>query len=682
MNRKQRRATQQHRVPPSRPIFDSALAHLHANRLSEALSLFRQVLELDPRHADSLHHLGSIALKIGQAEGAITLSRQALAIAADHVEAHRTLANALAMTGQLAEAEKHYKQALALKPDAVTYSNLASVYVLNNNLPLALDATLRGLKIEETPKLKSLFVVCVQQTRSVPNNADFRAFLVRAISEPWKLPSDLVSVSLDILRHDKSFTSAMDRAVQFWPKRATLAELYGQDGLAKIAGDQLLCALLENAQFADIGLERLLTLTRSALLHAVLDGGEDAAADESTLAFFCALAQQCFTNDYVFAQSTEETEKVGILGEKLNAAVKRGEHPDPLTVAAFAAYAPLHILASCEALQDLTWPSPVQKLFTRQVREPLAERALRSSIPQMTAIGDEVSALVRDMYEENPYPRWVKIASDIAPETIDRLIQARHPGAPYSPLGETDVVDVLIAGCGTGRQVVEMAGTTRNAQIIAIDLSLSSLSYAKYRTDALGLNNVTYGQGDILELGSLGRSFDVIVCSGVLHHMKDPLHGWRTLLSILRPTGVMVIALYSEAARVEITAAREFVAKRGYGGSADDIRRARQEILALDTSAPVRAVVHIHDFFGTSTCRDLLFHVQEACFTIPQIKAFLDEHGLEFLGFMLPPPYTRDYLTLFPEDQACTNLDTWHQFECDRPGLFLGMYQFTVQKKP
>jgi 2-polyprenyl-3-methyl-5-hydroxy-6-metoxy-1,4-benzoquinol methylase/tetratricopeptide (TPR) repeat protein len=663
------------RVPAARPIFEKALTNLNANRLPEAANLFKQVLALDPRHADSLSCLGSIALRLGRAHDAINLSQQTLTIDADHVGAHRTLANAFALTGQLTEAEKHYKRALALKPDANTYANLASTYVVGNNTALALQTVLRGLKVEETSKLKTLFVSCLKHAGPISADDAFRALLTRAISEPWMRPGDLASVSCAILKTDPAIAAAIENAVRTWPARTTLAALYGANGLVTISRDRLFSALLANTQLADEDLERMLTLTRSALLNAVA-GHEDLPDDEDTLSFFCALAQQCFTNDYVFAQSAEERDQVLALGEQLSA---MGERADPLAVAAFASYEPLHTLKSCEMLQDLTWPAPLREVFERQVREPLAQRALRGSIPQLTPIGDAVSALVREQYEENPYPRWVKTASDLPQRSLDQHIRSRVPGAPYRPLGR-DTADILVAGCGTGQEVVETASTLPGARITAIDLSLSSLCYAKYRTEAAGIRNVTYGHADILELGALGRSFDVIYCGGVLHHMHDPLKGWRTLLSLLRPHGLMEIALYSEEARVEIVAARELIAQRGYGQSADDIRRARQDILALDAAAPARAVCQSGDFFGVSTCRDLLFHVQEQRFTLSRIKAFLEENGLAFLGFALAPQQRQSYLALFPGDPAGVNLDNWREFETRHPAFFRSMYHFHIQK--
>ncbi len=216
---------------------------------------------------------------------------------------------------------------------------------------------------------------------------------------------------------------------------------------------------------------------------------------------------------------------------------------------------------------------------------------------------------------------------------IDARLRSDFPHARYRPIGRTDRLDVLIAGCGTGQQAVQTARRYAGARVLAVDLSLASLCYAKYRTDALGLDNIEYGQADILKLASLDRDFDLIACSGVLHHLADPLEGWRVLLSILRPNGIMHIALYSEIARANVVAARDFIATRGYRANVDDIRRCRQDILALDEASPARAIVRSGDFYTTSNCRDLLFHVQEHRFTLPQIKNFLADNGLALLGF-------------------------------------------------
>jgi 2-polyprenyl-3-methyl-5-hydroxy-6-metoxy-1,4-benzoquinol methylase len=419
-------------------------------------------------------------------------------------------------------------------------------------------------------------------------------------------------------------------------------------------------------------------MARGALLDDA--AATPAAVDDATLSFVCTLARHCFINEYVFACTTDETAQVAALRDQVSAALRAGDPIAPLSLAVIAAYEPLNSLSDRAALLARSWPDDIADLLIQQVREPMAERDLRAAIPQLTPIDDNVSRLVREQYEESPYPRWVKCAPDEMTHPIDKRMRSDFPHARYRPIERTDNLDVLIAGCGTGQQVVQTVGRYTGARVLAVDLSLTSLSYAKYRTDALSLDNVTYGQADILKLTSLNREFDLIACAGVLHHLADPLAGWRVLLSILRQNGLMQIALYSELARAHVVAARAFIAAGGYGATAGDIRRCRQDILALDESAPAKAIVGSGDFYSTSNCRDLLFHVQEHRFTLPQIKAFLAENRLELLGFEIDADVLQRYRAQFPDDPACTNLDHWHAFEQQNPHTFARMYQFMVQK--
>jgi hypothetical protein len=166
----------------------------------------------------------------------------------------------------------------------------------------------------------------------------------------------------------------------------------------------------------------------------------------------------------------------------------------------------------------------------------------------------------------------------------------------------------------------------------------------------------------------------------VLHHLRDPFAGWRVLLSLLRPSGFMQVGLYSELARRPIVAASRFMAERGYGPSAEGIRRGRQELIAA-ADGPARAVIELGDFYTVSDCRDLLFHAQEHRLTLPRIKAFLEDAGLRFLGFDLELWQLRAYASQWPSDTAMTNLEQWHVFETHHPETFLGMYQFWVRRE-
>ena len=85
------------------------------------------------------------------------------------------------------------------------------------------------------------------------------------------------------------------------------------------------------------------------------------------------------------------------------------------------------------------------------------------------------------------------------------------------------------------------------------------------------------------------------------------------------------------------------------------------------------------DFYSMSALRDLIFHVQEHRFTIPEIKACLDELGLRFCGFN-----KKDLIEKFSKSNTAEldlyDLDKWQTFEIANPNSFAGMYQFWCQK--
>jgi SAM-dependent methyltransferase len=242
-------------------------------------------------------------------------------------------------------------------------------------------------------------------------------------------------------------------------------------------------------------------------------------------------------------------------------------------------------------------------------------------------------------------------------------------------------IDILIAGCGTGQQALEAAERFPDARMLAIDLSLTSLSYARRKSDAHGKTGIDYAQADVLQLGSLGRTFDVIEASGVLHHLGEPLRGWSVLVSLLRPYGCMRLGLYSQIARHYITAARAEIAARGYRPVAEDIRRCRQELMGFDGGQLFANIATSVDFYTLSGCRDLLFHAQEHQHTLPEIAGFLAEHELEFLGFELDSAVLQEHARRHPEDRGARDLQAWDAFEREFPHIFSGMYQFWVQKR-
>ena len=152
------------------------------------------------------------------------------------------------------------------------------------------------------------------------------------------------------------------------------------------------------------------------------------------------------------------------------------------------------------------------------------------------------------------------------------------------------------------------------------------------------------------------------------------------MLSRLRPGGFMHLGFYSQLARKHVVRAREIVAAGGYASTPDDIRRFRRDLATREAAAELQWLSKMSDFYSTSECRDLIFHVQEHCLTLDQIESFISESGLDFIGFELDPRVLHQYRTRFTGDSAATSLRNWACFEADNPDTFIGMYQFWIQK--
>ncbi|CAK0780525.1 Methyltransferase domain-containing protein [Gammaproteobacteria bacterium] len=613
-------------------------------KLDEAEVSYRRVLAIRPNFAEAVGNLGNILHDLGQLNEAEACFRRALEIKPS-IETHYNLGSILQEQGRLDEAGEHYQQALKIKPDAVNaLNNLAVLLNAQGQSEMALSTIQRSLTVNPSEEAKSIFVACAERWQPTHDNRDLRALLVQALRDPWGKPSDLAPVSMALLKLNPSI------------------------------GDPLLITLLDSTPVCDWAMEHFLTQARSRLLDSALAGQDP----DAKLDFYCALARQCFINEYVFSCRDDEDLRVLGLRDTLQTALENQAPVAILWVVAIAAYVPLGTLTLASRLLGQVWPESVKAILKQQITEPEAEQLGRASIPRLTAIEDEVSRQVQNQYEENPYPRWVKAAPAGKAMDVIGYLRRKFPLIRFAPHNNTQADRILIAGCGTGQHAIATSRLFPAAEVLAIDLSLSSLTYAKRKTQELGITAIKYAQADLLKLDWPDRRFDLVESVGVLHHLADPLAGWRTLLSPLRPGGFMRLGFYSEIARRDIVRARNFIAEQGYGSSASEIRRCRQDSITHPTG--FGSAMKLQDFFTISSCRDLLFHVHEHHLTLAMIDAFLRENQLIFLGFEIRNDVLFTYQQRFPNDPAATRLDQWQILETEKPDTFLGMYQFWIQK--
>ncbi len=448
---------------------------------------------------------------------------------------------------------------------------------------------------------------------------------------------------------------------------------------AKILSDELFLKALRTGKNTDPDLERLLVSFRYYLLLSMPP--ERFEEDRDLYALFLALIAQCIQNEHVWPRSEAETEALQTLSVDREELLS-GDTEQARRLGLQLLYQPIEE----SDLSDVTIdeiarirPRALAGMLSDYCCERVEEKRLSETIPRYGEITDKISLTVAGQYEKSPYPRWTSLH-------VARPGGLRHFLSHL--IGEDKLTfmdapfDVLIAGCGTGQQAaLSASGYGGMAQLMAIDISLPSLAYAKRMCGKYRIENVEFAQADIQNAAHLKKQFDIVECIGVLHHMASPFAGWQTLLDQLKPGGLMYIGLYSAISRANIAALRADPVNPKPGCSDDDARAYRTQLMSRDEHEPGSELRGSDDFYSLSEFRDLVLHESEQQMTLEQIETFLNENGLVFRGFTLDPHRSEDFAKRYPDDALPGSLSNWSDFEQDETGLFDGMYLFWCEKK-
>jgi len=548
--------------------------------------------------------------------------------------AYNNRGNEMQEQGRLDDAIESYTKALKINPEYP---------VANYNMGIALTDI---VFTKPRPELNEIVCKLLDKEKSVR-------------------PSDLSTAACSLLKFDPIIEDVFSKI-----SASKLSESL-QEIIVDLSNVPLLIKLMEVFLIPDLELENVLKDIRSAILLNI----SDIKHNPETITFQTALSLQCFLNEYLYNQTDIEVEALKDLETLVEKQLTNGQQPSPTELACLASYKPLH---EYSWLHLLTMPIELESLHHRQILEPEKEKQLRSTIPILQEIKNEVSCKVREQYEQNPYPRWVNLGLSPISKSISTHTQELNLRISNLGIDEVDSPQILIAGCGTGEHSIATASNYKNCNVLGIDLSLSSLTYAKRKTEELGFSNIEYMQADILDLTALDRKFDIIESGGVLHHMDDPMAGWKVLTDCLKTGGLMRIGLYSESARKYIVQIRDEIEQSNIESSHDAMKSFRNKIVNSEEEHH-KWIVMSSDFYSMSTFRDLLFHVQEHRFTIPQIEVSLTQLGLAFCGFE-HPTIVQKFQSRNPTENALYDLEKWDNFEKENPREFAGMYQFWCQK--
>lgn len=296
---------------------------------------------------------------------------------------------------------------------------------------------------------------------------------------------------------------------------------------------------------------------------------------------------------------------------------------------------------------------------------------------------EDVSTLVARQYEAFAYPEPF---ADLKAEIAKGYYQVGDPalyGPALWPRGRPEgKLKILVAGCGTV-QAAYTAYMSPDDQVTGIDLSEASLAHERFLQDKHGLKNLKLFKGDLLEATSLGERFDVILCTGVLHHMAEPAAGLAVLRDMLAPGGVMVLMLYGATVRTGIYMLQDAFRRMGIEQSPDGVAKVRQVLKELPARHYAQDYVRAADELKEDAAIvDTFLHPQDRAYTVPQLLELVEGAGLEFQGWVDNFPYWRNG-SWGPDSAIAVAVDPLppreHWATIEMLALSAGMHMFTVR---
>jgi len=246
---------------------------------------------------------------------------------------------------------------------------------------------------------------------------------------------------------------------------------------------------------------------------------------------------------------------------------------------------------------------------------------------------------VRDFYERLPYPAPLTSLDEHRALYADpqRHRALFHRIWPFERLRGRQ--EILVAGCGTS-QAARYALREPDARVTAIDISETSLRHTRDLQRKYALENLELHQLPLERIKDLGRSFDLVVCTGVLHHLADPDLGLKALRDVLSPNGAIHLMVYAQYGRAGIYMLQEYCRRLRIGTSAEELRDLAAALGALPRDHPIANLLgRAKDFLHPDALADALLHPRDRAYTVPALYAWLERCGLSFGRWVDQAPY-------------------------------------------
>lgn len=273
---------------------------------------------------------------------------------------------------------------------------------------------------------------------------------------------------------------------------------------------------------------------------------------------------------------------------------------------------------------------------------PIEEGIVRAFVPH-EPMGGDVTERIKAFYEETPFPNYDDL--DDVGSLIEKSLARGFPELLNRAISPN--ATVLEVGCGTGQLGNFLSIMGR--RVLSVDLCLNSLRLAQRFRDANGLTNVTFAQMNLFRLPLAPGRFDVVICTGVLHHTSDPRGGFRRLVPLVKPGGHLVIGLYNRYGRIKTRLRRALMVLLG------------EQVASRD---PYLSTYRVASDKRRAWLMDQYRNPHESLHTIDEALGWFDESGIRFVralpSTIFQSRFSLDYRhSLFEEESRGSRVDRW-----------------------
>jgi SAM-dependent methyltransferase len=231
-------------------------------------------------------------------------------------------------------------------------------------------------------------------------------------------------------------------------------------------------------------------------------------------------------------------------------------------------------------------------------------------VPDLRLAGDARTAKVRDFYSHAPFPGY-------RPGDSLEALRARAEKSEFARMLDAGLAPdarIVEIGCGTGQMSLYLARGAR--RVIGADLTRASLLLGAAAAKRFGVEGVQFVETDLHRPGLRAGAYDLVYCSGVLHHTPDPAHAFASLVPLLRPGGMLVIGLYNSFARIPLRLRRAAARLSGFRWIPFD------PVLRDRRCEPARREAWLRDQYR---------HPEEHRHTVAEVRSWFAGNGIEFV---------------------------------------------------